>query len=77
MRMDLSVFFGFWYQRIMLDPFHTVCEKDTEGNARRNYIVWYMRDKYKSDGVKRVYLFQLMGLSVLSTGVQLLAEARF
>lgn len=33
----------------------------------------YMRDKYKSDGVKRVYLFQLMGLSVLSTGVQLLA----
>ena len=33
----------------------------------------YRRDKYKSDGVKRVYLFQLMGLSVLSTGVQLLA----
>lgn len=33
----------------------------------------YMRDKYQSDGVKRVYLFQLIGLSVLSTGVQLLA----
>lgn len=32
----------------------------------------YMRDKYQSDGVKRVYLFQLIGLSVLSTGVQLL-----
>lgn len=36
----------------------------------------YMRDKYKSDGVKRVYLFQLMGLSVLSTGVQLLAGSQ-
>lgn len=32
--------FGFGTKRIMLDPFHTVCEKDTEGNARRNYIVW-------------------------------------
>lgn len=36
----------------------------------------YMRDKYQSDGVKRVYLFQLIGLSVLSTGVQLLAGSR-
>ena len=33
----------------------------------------YMREKYNSDGVKRVYLFQLIGLSVLSTGVQLLS----
>ena len=30
----------------------------------------YMKEKYKSDGVKRVYLFQLIGLSVLSTGVE-------
>lgn len=36
----------------------------------------YMRDKYHSEGVKRVYLFQLMGLSVLSTGVQLLAGSQ-
>ena len=36
----------------------------------------YMRDKYQSDGVKRVYLFQLIGLSVLSTGVQLLAGSK-
>ncbi len=36
----------------------------------------YMRDKYKSDGVKKVYLFQLMGLSILSTGVQLLAGSQ-
>ena len=36
----------------------------------------YMRDKYQSDGVKRVYLFQLIGLSVLSTGVQLLAGSQ-
>lgn len=27
----------------------------------------YMKEKYQSDGVKRVYLFQLIGLSVLST----------
>ena len=36
----------------------------------------YMRNKYRSEGVKRVYLFQLMGLSVLSTGVQLLAGSQ-
>ena len=36
----------------------------------------YMREKYQSDGVKRVYLFQLIGLSVLSTGVQLLAGSQ-
>lgn len=36
----------------------------------------YMKDKYKSDGVKKVYLFQLMGLSILSTGVQLLAGSQ-
>ena len=36
----------------------------------------YMKEKYKSDGVKRVYLFQLIGLSVLSTGVQLLAGSQ-
>ena len=36
----------------------------------------YMKEKYKSDRVKRVYLFQLIGLSVLSTGVQLLAGSQ-
>lgn len=36
----------------------------------------YIGDKYNSEGVKRVYLFQLMGLSVLSTGVQLLAGSQ-
>lgn len=36
----------------------------------------YMKEKYKSEGVKRVYLFQLIGLSVLSTGVQLLAGSQ-
>lgn len=36
----------------------------------------YMRWKYKSDGVKKVYLFQLIGLSMLSTGVQLLAGSK-
>ena len=36
----------------------------------------YMREKYNSDGVKRVYLFQLIVLSVLSTGVQLLAGSQ-
>ena len=36
----------------------------------------YMKEKYHSDGVKRVYLFQLTGLAVLSTGVQLLAGSQ-
>lgn len=36
----------------------------------------YMQDKYRSEGVKRVYLFQLVGLAVLSTGVQLLAGSQ-
>lgn len=36
----------------------------------------YMAAKYRSVSVKRAYLFQLMGLSVLSTGVQLLAGGR-
>lgn len=36
----------------------------------------YMKEKYKSDGVKKMYLFQLVGLSVLSTGVQLLAGSQ-
>lgn len=36
----------------------------------------YMKEKYSSDGVKRVYLFQLIGLSMLSTGVQLLAGSQ-
>lgn len=36
----------------------------------------YMRDKYKSDKVKGVYLFQLTSLTILSTGVQLLAGGK-
>ncbi len=36
----------------------------------------YMAEKYQSIGVKRIYLFQLIGLSVLSTGVQLLAGSK-
>ncbi len=36
----------------------------------------YMHDKYRSKGVKSVYLFQLGALSVLSTGVQLLAGSK-
>ena len=36
----------------------------------------YMREKYKSDRIKRVYLFQLGSLSVLSTSVQLLAGSK-
>ena len=36
----------------------------------------YMYDKYKSEGVKNVYLFQLGALSALSTGVQLLAGSK-
>lgn len=36
----------------------------------------YMREKYRSEGVKNVYLFQLGALSVLSTGVQLLAGSK-
>ncbi|MGL5433790.1 MAG: sodium:solute symporter family protein [Lachnospiraceae bacterium] len=36
----------------------------------------YMQQKYQSAGVKRVYLFQLISLSVLSTGVQLLAGGK-
>lgn len=36
----------------------------------------YMQERYRSDGVKRAYLFQLVGLSVLSTGVQLLAGSQ-
>lgn len=36
----------------------------------------YMAGRYRSAGVKRVYLFQLVGLSVLSTGVQLLAGSK-
>lgn len=36
----------------------------------------FMQDRYRSGGVKKVYLFQLVGLSVLSTGVQLLAGSQ-
>lgn len=36
----------------------------------------FMRERYKSEGVKKVYLFQLGGLAVLSTGVQLLAGSQ-
>ncbi len=36
----------------------------------------YMHNKYKSESVKNVYLFQLGALSVLSTGVQLLAGSK-
>ena len=36
----------------------------------------YMHEKYNSDGVKNVYLFQLGALSILSTGVQLLAGSK-
>jgi len=36
----------------------------------------YMRQKYGSKSVQNVYLFQLGALSVLSTGVQLLAGSR-
>ena len=36
----------------------------------------FMKKRYKSEGVKRVYLFQLGGLAVLSTGVQLLAGSQ-
>lgn len=36
----------------------------------------YMAGRYRSAGVKRAYLFQLAGLSVLSTGVQLLAGSK-
>lgn len=36
----------------------------------------YMYKKYKSESVKNVYLFQLVALSVLSTGVQLLAGSK-
>lgn len=36
----------------------------------------YMHSKYKSESVKNIYLFQLGALSVLSTGVQLLAGSK-
>lgn len=36
----------------------------------------YMEEKYRTASVKRIYLFQLAGLSVLSTGVQLLAGSK-
>lgn len=36
----------------------------------------YMEEKYKSKGVRNVYLFQLGALSALSTGVQLLAGSK-
>lgn len=36
----------------------------------------YMQDKYKSKHVRNAYMFQLVGLSVLSTGVQLLAGSQ-
>lgn len=39
-------------------------------------LAGYMKEKYKSDKVKGVYLFQLVGLSVMSTGVQLLAGSK-
>lgn len=39
-------------------------------------LAGYMKEKYKSDKVKGAYLFQLVGLSVLSTGVQLLAGGK-
>ena len=35
-----------------------------------------MYEKYRSGSVKNVYLFQLVALSALSTGVQLLADSK-
>lgn len=39
-------------------------------------LAGYMKDKYHSDKVKNVYIFQLGSLSVLSTAVQLLAGGK-
>lgn len=39
-------------------------------------ISGYMRDKYNSEKVKSIYLFQLVTLTILSTGVQLLAGGK-
>lgn len=39
-------------------------------------ISGYMRDKYNSEKVKNIYLFQLVTLTILSTGVQLLAGGK-
>ena len=36
----------------------------------------YMYEKYQSEAVKNIYLFQLGMLSILSTGVQLLAGSK-
>lgn len=36
----------------------------------------YMHEKYKSESVKRAYLFQLVALTILSTAVQLLAGGK-
>lgn len=39
-------------------------------------ISGYMKNKYNSEKVKKIYLFQLITLTILSTGVQLLAGGK-
>lgn len=54
-------------------PFAKKIRRDMPGGIT---LSGYMVGKYRSTGVKWVYLFQLVGLSVLSTGVQLLAGSK-
>lgn len=54
-------------------PFARRIRKEMPGGMT---LSGYMREKYRSEGVKRAYLFQLLGLSGLSTGVQLLAGSQ-
>ncbi len=58
---------------VLFIPFAKKIRKEMpEGITLSGYMYW----KYKSETVRNIYLFQLVALSVLSTGVQLLAGSR-
>ena len=54
-------------------PFASQIRKEMPGGMT---LSGYMKNKYNSESVKRAYLFQLLSLSGLSTGVQLLAGSQ-
>lgn len=58
---------------ILFIPFAKIIRKEMPDGIT---LSGYMHGKYRSESVKNVYLFQLGVLSVLSTGVQLLAGSK-
>ena len=58
------------------DTVHPFCKRIREEMPEGITLSGYMHEKYRSGSVKNIYLLQLGALSVLSTGVQLLAGSK-